>query len=104
MPLVTQHTLHTQNQHFQGTGAVSQECRAQNFLPGFLDHHSGLIYPSRFANGQAAPIHVLDGLPEHLVVERSVSGRVLAVQAQVEAGFIRNGEFFTRAQVAQLQG
>jgi hypothetical protein len=56
---------------------------------------------SRFANGNPAPIHVLDGLPEDWVIGRDKGGRVMAVKDSVISGFMRQGRFYTRAQAAQ---
>lgn len=100
--IMTKRILKAQNRAFSGTGGVSSGCRSQGFVPGFLDQETGAVYPSRFRNGCPAPVHVLDGLPEHLVLERAPGGRVLAVHGSVIAGFIKDGCFFTREQVAAL--
>jgi hypothetical protein len=98
--LMTRGTLEVQNQIYAGTGGVSPENRTQGFLPGFLDKETGSVYLSRKADGSPAPIHLMDGLPENLILARSPSGQVAAVKKTVVAGFIRDGLFFTREQVA----
>ncbi len=45
-------------------------------------------------------MHLLDGLPEEWVRERHPSGRVAVVKYSVVSGFLRQGEFYTREQVA----
>lgn len=71
------------------------------FRPAFLDFATQTIYPSRFANGRPAPLHLLDGLPDEVVVIRSPSGRVIAAKATLIAGFERNGYFYTRTAAAR---
>jgi len=57
---------------------------------------------SRFADGQPAPMHLLDGLPDLWVVKRDAQGRVSALEDTVIAGFIRGGHFYTREQAAAI--
>jgi hypothetical protein len=93
--------IKAQNRRFKGSGGVSQENRGGGFLPAFADTATGATYPSRFADGRPAPIHLLDGLPDEWVVARSANGRVTAVKDSVVAGFLRAGRFYTRAQAAE---
>ncbi len=92
--------LREQNQNLRGTGGVSQENHSLGFRPAFRDTKTGLIYISRFANGTIAPVHMLDGLPQELVVNRTSSGKVVAVKDSVTAGFVLKGQFYTREQAA----
>ena len=71
------------------------------FTPAFLDYATCTIYPSRFADGRAAPMHLRDGLPDEVVVSRSLLGRVLATKATLVAGFERGGFFYTRTAAAR---
>lgn len=93
-------TLAADNRFFAGTGGVSHENYYYGFVPGFLDRETGMIYPSRRANGALAPFHALDGLPEHLVLARDPVGQVVAIKTSVIAGFVRRGCFYTREQAA----
>lgn len=95
-------TLQQQNERFSGTGGVSRENRAHALLPAFRDSETGVVYRSRFADGRAAPVHILDGLPESLVTGRCASGRVLAIRDCVLAGFVHRGCFYTRAEARAL--
>lgn len=97
---LTPRGLLAQNRRFKGTKGVSQENRSSGFRPAFSDTHTGTVYLSRFADGRPAPMHLLDGLPGCLVVERSASGRVTAVKKSVCAGFVKDGKFYTREQAA----
>ena len=94
------HTLAADNRFFTGTGGVSQENRHCGFVPGFIDQDTGVVYPSCWADGRPAPVHALDGLPDHLILARDPDGRVMAVKASVVAGFVRCGCFYTREQAA----
>lgn len=87
-----------ENRAFEGTGGVSRENRHAGFVPGFLDRLTGKIYRSCFADGRPAPIHMLDGLPGHLLDDSS--GR-LSAQREVVSGFLLHGAFYTRAEAAE---
>lgn len=99
---VTSETLNHENQRFQNTGGVSCNNRAAGFQSAFIDTATGCVYLSCFANGRPAPIHVLDGLPDELVLQRNVEGRVTAVKQTIVAGFLAADVFYTREQAAQL--
>lgn len=94
--------LQRQNQEFRGTGGRSEENRPAGFRPAFMDVDTHTVYESRFANGQPAPIHVLDGLPDELVVARSSTGRIAAVKASVVAGFVLAARFYSREEAAHF--
>ncbi|MFM9888403.1 MAG: hypothetical protein ACKVQT_35715 [Burkholderiales bacterium] len=83
-----------------GTAGSSAGNRSQGFRPGFIDTDTGIVYDAQFADGRPAPFHLLDGLPESVVVARDQRGRVHAVKATIVPGFIRQGAFFTRAEAA----
>ncbi|MEE4377449.1 MAG: hypothetical protein V2J55_08045 [Candidatus Competibacteraceae bacterium] len=99
---VTPETLKQQNAAFCGTGGVSGNNQAAGFQSAFLDQATGCIYPSCYSNGQPAPMHLLDGLPDELVLQKDTAGRAVAVKQTVVAGFLLAGLFYTREQAAQL--
>jgi hypothetical protein len=82
-------------------GAHSEDIGDRRFRPAFFDFASQKLYLSRFADGRLAPIHLRDGLPEEVVVDRAPSGRVIAVRASLVCGFERNGVFYTRKSAAR---
>jgi len=82
--------------HVRHAGVSSDEHRAVGFAPAFLDTKTGRVYPSCFADGRPAPVHLLSSVPEELVLRRDSSHRVIAVKPWVRAGFVRAGRFFTR--------
>jgi hypothetical protein len=98
--VLTNERIRRENLAYVGTGGISQENRPRGFLPAFLDRETGRAALSRFANGQLAPIHLLDGLPETWIVERDMTGAIKAIKQTVIAGFVRDGYFYTRQQAA----
>ena len=99
---LTLEILCRENECYCHTGGVSQNNGCAGFQSAFLDRATGYVYLSRFANGNPAPIHLLDGLPEELVLQRSTEGRILAVKETVIAGFLYAEQFYTREQAARL--
>ena len=101
MDAMSQQVLQRENERYLDTGGRSQENRAVGFRPAFMDAETARVYPSRFSNGMLAPVHVLDGLPEEVVLARSSSGRVQKVKPSVVSGFLRDGAFYTREEAAR---
>lgn len=99
--MMTTQDLQDQNQCFQSTGGISEENSGLGFLPAFCDTQTGTVYLSRFKDGRLAPMHLLDGLPEELIMQHTPSGKVTVVKASVTAGFVYGGLFLTREQAAQ---
>jgi hypothetical protein len=97
---MTNPRLVVENERFRGTGGVSERNRDHGFAPAFLDHKTGRIYRSRFANGKPAPFHLLDGLPEHLVVRSRETGLLKGAGELLESGFVRFGRFYSRQEAA----
>ncbi|MDT3671228.1 MAG: hypothetical protein ROZ37_12970 [Aromatoleum sp.] len=97
---LTPRELADQNHRFAGTGGRSEENCHAAFRPAFLDRDTSQVYESRFADGRPAPIHLLDGLPDEVVVARTTCGRVLAVKESVIAGFVRAARFYSREEAA----
>jgi hypothetical protein len=94
--------IEAENRAFCGTGGISQNNATRGFVPAFCDRTTGQVYRSCFANGCPAPIHVLDGMPDELVLARNAQGRAVALHPCVIAGFIRDQCFYTREQAANL--
>lgn len=97
-------SLDDERRRYENTGGVSENNRAAGFLPAFMDTATGMIYLSRDPEGNPAPCHRLDGLPEELVAERDAQGRVMSVREAVVVGFEREGSFYTREQAANCVG
>jgi hypothetical protein len=99
---MTNDRLARENAIYQGSGGVSAGNREHGFTPGFLDCETGAVYPSCGCDGMPAPVHLLDGLPDHLVEARSTGGRVLRIKCSIVSGFLCAGRFYTRAEAAAL--
>jgi hypothetical protein len=72
----------------------------RGFKPAFCDMQTYRIYESRFADGRAAPFHMVDGLPAEVVEGRDAAGHVTRIKAAVVSGFVRMGRFFTREEAS----
>jgi hypothetical protein len=87
-----------------GGGELGQDIARLGFRPAFLDTATFSIHLSRFADGRPAPFHLLDGLPDEVVVTRSFFGHVVATKATLVLGFARNGYFYTPSAAARAAG
>lgn len=92
--------LRAQSDAYRGSGGCSEENGDFGFRPAFRDDDTGKVYRACFLDGNPAPFHVLDGLPQEMVVSRGESGRVLAVKGSLVSGFVRRGRFYTRDEAA----
>ena len=93
--------LQLENLIYRGTGGRSEGNGDLGFRPAFFDFCTQRIYLSCFRNGMPAPVHLLDGLPDEVVIDRTEDGRVLGTRATLIAGFVRNGYFYTRSAAAR---
>jgi hypothetical protein len=98
---MTKSQLKRENSVHLGGGGRSQENSGLGFRPAFFDFATQRIYPSRFADGRLAPFHLLEGLPEEVVIDRAPNGRVVAAKATLISGFVRDGFFYTRTAAAR---
>ncbi len=74
---------------------------AAGFCPAFRDEADGEVYVSRHADGSCAPVHLMEGLPEKLVVERDTAGHPLALRRDVTPGYLYRGQFYTREEAGR---
>ena len=98
---MTEQLLQFETAIFSETGGISGNNRRHGFRPAFLDVDTYAVYLSCFGDGSPAPCHLLDGLPDGLVVARSPCGRIEAVKSSIISGFVRDGHFYTREEAAQ---
>src|SRR6187455_1140675 len=89
MKRLTTTVLKKENERFAGTGGRSEVNRDLGFRPAFFDCSTCAIYLSRFRDGRIAPLHILDGLPDEVVLVRSDCGRVVVVKSTLVSGFER---------------
>ena len=78
-------------------GARNASC---GFLPAFQDQETGETHLSLTSQGTIAPVHLLEGLPSKWIAERDLRGRVSALKSGIIAGFMRDGRFYTRQELA----
>lgn len=104
MSAMTHAKLISENRCYCGTGGISSVSGCIGFHPAFMDSATSAIYLSRFANGQIAPFHILDGLPDELVLARTSNGHVAAAKSSILAGFVHAGRFYTRDEAAAYVG
>lgn len=97
---LSERTLQQQNRQFAGTTGVSQNNRRMRFVPAFRDEDSGRVEIARFENGRPAPAHLIVGLPREWAVAFTDEGAILAIKETVTAGFVRDGQFYTRKEAA----
>ncbi|NMG77121.1 hypothetical protein [Aromatoleum diolicum] len=93
--------LRRENAEFRDTGGRSEENRSSGFRPAFMDIATCMVYESRFADGRLAPFHLLDGLPDTVVLTRDAGGRVARIKESVVSGFVLSGRFYTREEAAR---
>lgn len=101
-PQLNSTVLKRHNEEFSGTGGRSQENRPWGFRPAFMDVATHLVYGSCFVDGTAAPVHLLDGLPDEVVARRDAGGHVISAKASIVAGFVRDGRFYSREEAARI--
>ena len=94
--------LREENETFAGTGGVSANNGQARFVPAFRDSDSGRVELARTEDGARAAMHLLCCLPDGWVTERDDVGRILTLKDSVVAGFVRDGEFYTREEAASL--
>ncbi|WP_246194861.1 hypothetical protein [Allochromatium palmeri] len=99
--VLTDMALRGENRLYANTSGVSRNNARLGFRPGYLNRRSGECVLSRFSDGTPAPIHVLDGLPASWVRARDDTGHVVAVDAEVVSGFVREDRFYTREEAVR---
>jgi hypothetical protein len=92
--------LNEENEPYDESGIFGTH-RDPGFRPAFFDCATCTTYLSRYRDGRAAPLHLLDGLPDEVVLLRAEDGRVVMTKPTLFAGFERNGFFYTRASTAR---
>jgi len=99
--VMSEQLLQRENNAYRETGGISPRSRGYGFRPAFLDTETQVVYPCRFANGQPAPFHSLEGLPDAVVLSRGLWGRVATVKASIVSGFILDDRFYNRDDAAR---
>lgn len=98
---LTQESLAKENRDYACSGGISANNRQQGFMPAFLDTGTGTVYRSCFPDGRPAPVHILAGLPEELLVTGSQASDRRAIKGSVISGFVFEDAFYTREEAAR---
>lgn len=98
---LTQLSLDDENVLYQRTRHAHGHGARPGFVPGYRNDLTGELARSRYADGTPAPLHLLDGLPDHWVAERDALGNVTRARTGIVAGFLRGGRFYTRDEAAR---
>lgn len=84
-----------------GTCGESATACTRKFVPAFRNNADGRVERARFPNGKPAPMHLIAALPKEWAVRCDIDGNVLEIGEDIEAGFLRDGCFYTREEAAQ---
>jgi len=87
--------LALENKEYSGTGGVSMNARPFGFRPAFFDMETETIYI-------VGKLHDVDLLPDELIARRTHGGRAIETKPSIEAGFERDGNFYTRDETAEI--
>lgn len=96
------HTLRVENGRYRKTTGTSKNNRCLGLHPAFQQRSTGRIEVARLRSGAPAPAHIISWLPHDCAASINKDGTVLSLIPSVEAGFERDGVFFTREQAAAL--
>ena len=99
-PALDERALRRENRQFAHTCGLSLNNSDQKFVPAFRNEQTGEVALARFADGRVAPMHLIINLPEAWATAHNARGQISAVLDCVVAGFVREGQFFTRAEAA----
>lgn len=97
---MNQNTLRRENDDFQGTPGVSENNRHARFQPAFQDLSTGHVEVSRLKTGEPAAVHIISFLPMDWAEIMDGDGHILALKPDVVSGFVRDGVFYTREELA----
>ena len=98
--VLTARVLERETKTHKGSGGISAENGSYGFRPAFLDTATGIVYLSCYADGRPAPCHLLEGLPEELILARNLAGTIEKVLGSLVSGFVRAGRFYSREEAA----
>ena len=96
------HTLRKENLAFAGTAGVSENNSEAGFQPAFRDSRDGRVEIAKTRVGLPATCHLIEWLPREWARTLTDTGRVSTLRPEIECGFVRDGVFYTREEVASL--
>lgn len=94
-------TLKMENLAFTGTRGISENNSGSGYLPAFRDSRTGNIEIARTRTGTPASFHMIEWLPRTWAQTFSPSGTIQSLRPEIVSGFVRNGIFYTREELAE---
>lgn len=94
-------TLRTDKPAAGGTHRVGRD--ESGLTPAFKDKRTGRVEIARTRVGLPATDHLIDWLPREWARTVTDSGRVSSLRPEIILGFVRDGVFYTREEVAKGQ-
>ncbi len=85
---------------FRGSCGESEVACRHAFVPAFRNSTDGCVEIAKLADGSPAAMHLISHLPGDWAARCDAQGNVLELKAGIEAGFVRDGQFYTRAEAA----
>lgn len=97
-----QRAVTSASQAYLGTCGESLMAVQEQFVPAFIDRADGRVEVARMPDGKPAPMHLISHLPVEWALQCDARGGVIELKASIEAGFVRDGRYYTRAEAAAL--
>ncbi len=95
--LISEHQALQQKGHYHHfNGAVFSDI-SFGFLPAFKNLQDEQVHLSVDHQGDLSVMHLFDRLPLQWVAERDSKGKPVSLISSVVAGFVRNDQFYTLA-------
>lgn len=85
---------------FRGSCGESEVACRHAFVPAFRNSRDGCVEIAKLADGNPAAMHLISHLPGEWAARCDAQGNVLELIAGIEAGFVRDGQFYSRAEAA----
>lgn len=92
--------LAIQASDYPGARSVPHHVADAGLTPAFLDKRTGRIEIARTRVGLPASTHVIDWLPREWAKSVTDKGRVSSLRPEIISGYIRDGIFYTREEIA----
>ena len=96
-----QRAITAESEPYDGTCGESRVACQNRFAPAFCNRADGRVELARLPNGNPAPMHLITALPQAWAARCDAKGHVLALIDSIEAGFVKNGRFYSREEAAR---
>ncbi len=96
-----QQAVTAESRRYSGTCGESELACQNQFAPAFCNRADGRVELARLPNGNPAPMHLISALPQDWAARCDDKGHVLTLIDSIEAGFVKNGRFYSREEAAR---